>query len=51
VQIENPQKYGLPPIGCFDYQLNLSANYFGDLVKKEMGKSAMDYTLKLINVA
>ncbi|MDT0647628.1 helix-turn-helix domain-containing protein [Zunongwangia sp. F260] len=51
-QSENPQKYGLPSVGYFAEQLNLSANYFGDLIKKETGKSALDHIhLKLINVA
>jgi AraC-like DNA-binding protein len=36
---------------CAD-QLNLSANYFGDLVKKETGQSAHEYIQsKLIDVA
>jgi AraC-like DNA-binding protein len=37
-----PQKHGLPSVAYFAEQLNLSANYFGDLVKKETGKSAKD---------
>ena len=33
-------------------KLNLSANYFGDLIKKETGKSAQEYIqIKLIDVA
>ena len=33
-------------------ELNLSANYFGDLIKKETGKSANEYIhLKLIDAA
>ena len=33
-------------------QLHLSANYFGDLVKKETGKSAQEYIqLKVIDIA
>jgi AraC family transcriptional activator of pobA len=32
--------------------LNLSANYFGDLIKKETGKSAQEYIqLKVIDLA
>jgi AraC-like DNA-binding protein len=51
-QSENPQKYGLPSVSYFAEHLNLSANYFGDLVKKETGKSAIDHIhLKLIDVA
>lgn len=37
------QKEGLPSVGYFAEKLNLSANYFGDLIKKETGKSALDY--------
>jgi len=51
-QSENPQQYGLPSVGYFADHLNLSANYFGDLVKKQTGKSAIEYIhLKLINIA
>ena len=33
-------------------ELNLSANYFGDLIKKETGKSAQEYIqMKVIDVA
>ena len=46
------QKEGLPSVGYFADKLNLSANYFGDLVKKETGTSAMEYIQnKLIEVA
>ncbi|MBO0322894.1 helix-turn-helix transcriptional regulator [Muricauda sp. CAU 1633] len=49
---EKPQKHGLPSVGYFADQLNLSSNYFGDLVKKEMGYSAQEYIQnKLIDVA
>lgn len=49
---EKPQKYGLPSVGYFADQLHLSSNYFGDLVKKETGKSAQEYIqTKLIDVA
>lgn len=40
---DKPQKFGLPTVGYFAEQLHLSANYFGDLVKKETGKSAQEY--------
>lgn len=47
-----PRRLGLPSVAYFAAELNLSANYFGDLVKKETGKSAYEYiTLKLIDVA
>lgn len=49
---EKPQKDGLPSVGYFAEELHLSTNYFGDLVKKETGKSAQEYIqLKLIDVA
>ena len=45
-------KQKLPLMAAFAEKLNLSANYFGDLVKKETGKSTMDYIhLKLIDIA
>lgn len=43
---------GLPSVAYCAEQLNLSANYFGDLVKKETGKSAQEYIqAKLIDIA
>ena len=47
-----PQEMGLPSVGYFAEKLHLSPNYFGDLVKKETGKSAQEYIQeKLIEVA
>jgi AraC-like DNA-binding protein len=40
---ERPQTIGLPSVGYFARELNLSAGYFGDLVKKETGKTAQEY--------
>ncbi len=40
---EKPQNLGLPSVSYFAEELHLSANYFGDLIKKETGKSAKDY--------
>lgn len=34
---------GFPTVGYCAAELHLSANYFGDLVKKETGKTAQDY--------
>jgi AraC-like DNA-binding protein len=49
---ENPRKLGLPSVAYFADELNLSSNYFGDLIKKETGKSAMDHIhLKLIDIS
>jgi len=43
---------GLPSVGYFAERLHLSPNYFGDLIKKETGKSPQDHLqLKLISVA
>jgi AraC family transcriptional regulator, transcriptional activator of pobA len=49
---DKPQTVGLPSVGWCAEQLNLSANYFGDLVKKETGRSAQEYIQsKLMEVA
>jgi AraC family transcriptional regulator, transcriptional activator of pobA len=49
---DRPQTVGLPSVAWCANQLNLSPNYFGDLIKKETGKSAHEYiTLKVIDVA
>jgi len=49
---DKPQTTGLPSVAYCADQLNLSANYFGDLVKKETGKSAHEYIqLKLMDMA
>jgi len=51
-QSEKPQTLGLPSVGYCADELNLSANYFGDLIKKETGKSAQEYIqAKLIDTA
>jgi len=49
---DKPQTVGLPSVAYCANELNLSANYFGDLIKKETGKSAHDFIqLKLIDAA
>lgn len=49
---EEPQKMGLPSVSFCAEELNLSANYFGDLIKKETGKSAQEYIqIKVIDIA
>ncbi|MHA4844157.1 helix-turn-helix domain-containing protein [Flavitalea antarctica] len=46
------QTHGLPGVAYCAEQLHLSANYFGDLIKKETGTTALDYIhLKLIDAA
>ena len=49
-QSDKPQTTGLPSVTYCAEQLHLSTNYFGDLVKKESGKTALEYIqLKIIN--
>ncbi|MBD3748613.1 MAG: AraC family transcriptional regulator [Sphingobacteriales bacterium] len=40
---DKPQTIGLPSVSYFADELHLSANYFGDLIKKETGISAQEY--------
>ena len=49
---DNPKNIGLPSVAYCANELNLSANYFGDLIKKETGKSAQEYIQsKVIDIA
>lgn len=49
---EKPVNIGLPSVSYCADELNLSANYFGDLIKKETGKTAQEYIQsKVIEVA
>ncbi len=49
---DKPQEAGIPTVGYFAEKVHLSANYFGDLVKKETGKTAQEYIhTKLIDAA
>jgi AraC family transcriptional regulator, transcriptional activator of pobA len=51
-QSEKPHTRGLPSVGYCAGQLNLTANYFGELVKKETGKTAHEYIQeKIIDLA
>ncbi len=47
-----PQTQGLPSVKYCAEKLNLSANYLGDMLKKETGKSTQEHVqLRLIEVA
>ena len=51
-QTDKPHTSGLPSVAYCAAELHLSASYFGDLIKKETGKTAQEYIqAKLINVA
>jgi AraC family transcriptional activator of pobA len=51
-QADKPQNLGLPSVAYFAQELNLSAGYFGDLIKKESGKTAQEYIQwKMIDIA
>ncbi|HBK28782.1 MAG TPA: AraC family transcriptional regulator, partial [Parabacteroides sp.] len=46
------EKEGLPSVKYFAGKVCLSANYFGDLIKKETGKTAQEYIQnKIIDMA
>jgi len=48
----NISHLALPTVRYFADQLHLSANYFGDLIKKETGKSAQEQIqLRLMDTA
>ena len=42
---DKPSKFGTPTVAYCADQLHLSANYFGDMIKKETGSSAQEYIL------
>lgn len=49
---DNPQREGLPSVSYCASHLCLSPNYFGDLIKKETGRTAQEYIqLHLIGTA
>lgn len=49
---EMPQSIGFPTVKYCAEQLHLSPNYFGDIIKKETGKSAQEHIqLKIITLA
>ena len=49
---DKPLNIGFPSVAYCAEELNLSSNYFGDLIKKETGKSAQEYIQnKIIDIA
>jgi AraC-like DNA-binding protein len=49
---DKPTSIGLPSVGYCAGQLHLSPNYFGDLIKKETGRSAQEYIQgKIMDIA
>lgn len=49
---DEPKNTGLLTVGYCANRLHLSANYFGDLIKKETGRTAQEHIqLKLIDIA
>ncbi|MCL6524705.1 MAG: helix-turn-helix domain-containing protein [Thermoflavifilum sp.] len=49
---EKADENELPSVSYFARELHLSANYFSDLIKRETGKSAMEYIQnKIIDIA
>ena len=51
-QSDKPQTDGLPSVKYFADKVFLSPNYFGDLIKKETGKSAQEYIqTRMIDIA
>lgn len=51
-QNETAQTNGLPSVKYFADKVFLSANYFGDLIKKETGKTAQEYIqIKIMDLA
>lgn len=45
---DKPKSLGTPTVAWCAGQLHLSPNYFGDLIKKETGKSAQEYVQQKI---
>lgn len=49
---DNPQKEGLPTVKYFADKVFLSPNYFGDMIRKQTGKTASEYIQnKIIDLA
>ena len=45
---EKPQEMGIPSVSYFGEQLNMSAHYLSDLLKKETGKSTKEHINEII---
>lgn len=51
-ETDQTQSNGIPSVSYFANELHLSANYFGDLIKRETGFTAKDYIQnKIIDIA
>lgn len=51
-QTDNPKRFGTPTVAWFAQQLHLSPNYFGDLIKKETGKTPQErIQRKMVDIA
>jgi AraC-type DNA-binding domain-containing proteins len=51
-ETDKTQTIGIPSVAWCAGEVNLSSNYFGDLIKKETGKSAQEYIqTKIIDLA
>lgn len=49
---DKPKLLGTPTVAWYAEQLHLSSNYFGDLIKKETGRTAQEYVQqKLVDTA
>ena len=48
---DKPASVGLPSVAWCAKELNLSPNYFGDVVKKDTGKSAQEYIQETVIAA
>lgn len=49
---DKPKHLGTPTVAWCAEQLHLSSNYFGDLIKKETGRTALEYVQqKLVDTA
>lgn len=45
---ERPEREGLPTVGMMADELHLSANYLGDLIKKQTGRTAQEHIQEML---